>query len=176
MGFFDALKPDISKDIRPDEQVFGQFKDIQCNIIAGKDDKNIFGKETFTDKRTGVLVITDKRIFFKSKKGITENTISLEVNLISNVDVKDGMLTSEITIYSGSGSRLELTRVFRQMVDELKACIGKAQSGAPATPSQASNNAADIPEQIKKLSKLKDEGILSAEEFDKKKSELLAKM
>ena len=34
----------------------------------------------------------------------------------------------------------------------------------------------DIPEQIEKLAALKDKGVLSQEEFEKKKAELLAKM
>ncbi|MEY8001617.1 SHOCT domain-containing protein [Clostridium sp. Mt-5] len=38
------------------------------------------------------------------------------------------------------------------------------------------NNIVDIPEQIKKLADLKTQGILTEEEFNKKKSELLAKM
>ena len=37
-------------------------------------------------------------------------------------------------------------------------------------------NEPDIPEQIKKLSELKDQGILTEEEFGKKKEELLAKI
>lgn len=38
------------------------------------------------------------------------------------------------------------------------------------------SNTADIPEQIRKLSELKDQGILTEQEFEYKKKELLAKM
>jgi hypothetical protein len=34
----------------------------------------------------------------------------------------------------------------------------------------------DIPEQIRKLAKLKDDGIISSEEFEAKKTELLRKL
>lgn len=175
MGLFDAFKVDVSKDIRQDEKILGQWKDIQCNVIAGKDDKNVFGKEVFAEKRTGILVITDQRIFFKSKKGMADDIISLATNMISNVDTKKSFATSEVTIYSSSGSRLELTRIFNQMIDEVTDCLAKAQA-APAPAAPAASITPDIPEQIKKLSKLKDEGILTAEEFEKKKSELLSKI
>lgn len=175
MGLFSAFQVDVTKDIRSDEKLLGQWKDIQCNVIAGKDDKNVFGKEIFAEKRTGILVITDKRIFFKSKKGMADDIISLATNQISNVDIKKSMITSEITIYSSSGSRLELTRIFNQMIDEVTDCLSKAQA-APAPIAAASSSTPDIPDQIKKLSKLKDEGILTAEEFEKKKAELLSKI
>lgn len=45
----------------------------------------------------------------------------------------------------------------------------------PAT-SQALENDSDIPSQIKKLSDLKDSGILTAKEFTSKKAELLSRM
>ena len=41
---------------------------------------------------------------------------------------------------------------------------------------KATNNSNDVLDQIKKLSELKDAGILSEEEFNSKKTELLSKL
>ena len=43
-------------------------------------------------------------------------------------------------------------------------------------PIMDTSTSTDIPGQIKKLSELKDTGVLTAEEFERKKTELLAKM
>ena len=53
---------------------------------------------------------------------------------------------------------------------------GNPISPATATSPIPSPAAADIPEQIKKLSELRDQGILTEEEFQKKKQELLDRL
>jgi hypothetical protein len=47
---------------------------------------------------------------------------------------------------------------------------------APAPQEEQASGSADVPEQIKKLAELRDQGILTDEEFQVKKKELLAKL
>jgi hypothetical protein len=65
----------------------------------------------------------------------------------------------------------ERENAFRQIVAVIQDQI--AQLGRPASQPQP---AADIPEQIKKLAALRDAGVISQEEFEAKKAELLARM
>ena len=58
---------------------------------------------------------------------------------------------------------------FSAQIREL-ASPARRPSPPSATPSQ------DIPDQIRKLAKLKDDGIISSEEFEAKKTELLRKL
>ncbi len=64
---------------------------------------------------------------------------------------------------------------FKQTANDLMSFLGslKAQAEATSAPSGSSN---DVVEQIEKLSALRDKGILSEEEFQAKKQELLAKI
>ncbi|MGZ8898419.1 MAG: SHOCT domain-containing protein [Halobacteriota archaeon] len=47
---------------------------------------------------------------------------------------------------------------------------------APAPQEEQASGSADVTEQIKKLAELRDQGILTEEEFQVKKKELLAKL
>ena len=78
------------------------------------------------------------------------------------------MLTG-VTIYNQAAKCKDLMDILRRenILDKIK---NKSASGSP------SNSGGDIIEQIKKLSDLKEAGILSEEEFQAKKSELLAKL
>ena len=75
------------------------------------------------------------------------------------------------TIYLKQGSN-DIFQSAKKIVDyflELNKTGGQQQT-------IIQTNAPDIPEQIRKLSELKDQGILTEEEFGKKKEELLAKI
>lgn len=58
-----------------------------------------------------------------------------------------------------------------KLVNHIKENIGKTSSADSQSAVEP-----DIPDQIKKLSDLKDQGVLSEEEFESKKQELLSKM
>jgi Short C-terminal domain len=51
-----------------------------------------------------------------------------------------------------------------------------AQAPAPPTPQQPAPDSPDVTEQIRKLAELRDQGILTDEEFQSKKKELLSKL
>ena len=51
-----------------------------------------------------------------------------------------------------------------------------AQAPAPPTPQQPAPYSPDVTEQIRKLAELRDQGILTDEEFQSKKKELLSKL
>jgi hypothetical protein len=69
-------------------------------------------------------------------------------------------------------SVIQLEKALFDEVEKFSARIGAFASSA-RRPSQPS---ADIPDQIRKLAKLKDDGIISSEEFEAKKTELLRKL
>ncbi len=52
------------------------------------------------------------------------------------------------------------------------AATGETPAGAPATPPAG----ADVPDQIRRLAQLRDDGLITADEFEAKKRDLLARM
>lgn len=84
----------------------------------------------------------------------------------------------EITV-AGSKTRINtLCKVEAERVISIYHEYRKKAKTASAQPQQVivQQNQPDVLEQIEKLAKLKDMGVLSAEEFDKKKAELLLKL
>ena len=62
----------------------------------------------------------------------------------------------------------------REIAVKINALGKQLQPAAPATSEAATNG--DIPDQIRKLTELRDQGILTEEEFEPKKTELLDRL
>lgn len=113
------------------------------------------------------------RLSMSSAKQDTEVTA---IKSVSSVQAKkDGMLFTKVTAYA-SGNNIDFkfrhdeAQKFKDAIMSL--ILDKGAAGSPV-PTQA---APDIADQIKKLAELCDVGVLTSEEFDAKKTELLAKM
>ncbi|MEX1997644.1 MAG: PH domain-containing protein, partial [Candidatus Andersenbacteria bacterium] len=122
--------------------------------------------------RSGVFIATDRRVVFFSKKMIGYDMEEFPFSNISSIESSKGIMGHSISFHA-SGNKVKMKWIndgdIQKFIQHVRAHIGKkGGSSAPAAP--------DIAEQIKKLSELKDKGILSEAEFTTKKTELLAKM
>jgi hypothetical protein len=70
---------------------------------------------------------------------------------------------------------IQLEKALFNGVQKFSAQIRESASSA-RRPSPSAPPSPDIPDQIRKLAKLKDDGIISSEEFEAKKTELLRKL
>jgi hypothetical protein len=146
------------------------------------------------------LVITPD-ILFVGSLGISSGSFGgktvkrIPIDLITSVDVKQSALMVEMEIvFSGSGEINRTNTAFMERVRnenmiafpkkqyddvqkiaayilELRQYIKNSNSSQKVNPL-----ANDIPAQIRQLAELKDAGIISAEEFEFKKRELLSRM
>lgn len=89
-----------------------------------------------------------------------------DVELILRVEMLTG-----VTIYNQAAKCKEFMDVLRQ--NKILGKFKKAENAAEAAPAKAEP---DAMEQLKKLAELKDAGILTEEEFNAKKAELLARI
>jgi hypothetical protein len=147
-------------------------------------------------------VATDRRIFV-FKKGLfsgaamAKKLISWDYRNVTGVQVETGMISGAFVIQAagaqatdasfwggGNNDAMKATNAValaRDHFDQAKAgaalireLISKSHDSAAAP--VAAPAAPDITDQIRKLGELRDAGILTAEEFDSKKGELLARM
>lgn len=92
---------------------------------------------------------------------------------ISSIEQSKGLMGHTITFYA-SGNKASMKWISKgdvpSFMEYVQSNLGKSNV--------ASTNSAnsDIPSQIQKLSELKDQGILTDDEFNQKKTELLSKM
>jgi hypothetical protein len=153
-----------------------QGEDVLVSCYGAYDTKSLGSKTV----KNGVLVATSKRViqFGKRLSGFNLETFPLEK--ITAIEVSKGFMGKRIVIKM-SGNESEMKWISQGDPDRLVALVREKMSstsaplqiGSPATTSQGGS---DIPDQIKKLSELRDSGILSEAEFTAKKQELLSRM
>lgn len=138
--------------------------------VLGTYETKIMGSDSV---RSGILMATDERVVFFAKKLTGYDLESFPYSNISSIEMGKNMMGHHIKLFA-SGNEISVkwiqTGNIEGFVELVRSRIGKSSS-APAEPSQASPV-----EQIRSLAELRDQGIITDEEFQAKKAELLSKM
>lgn len=141
--------------------------------VFGAYETKLMGNDTV---KNGVFVATEKRLIFFAKKLFGFDLETFPYKNISSIEQSKGMMGHTITIFA-SGNKAKMKWIKTGEVAQFTQFVNsKLGNGAQENISATSSNSNDIPSQIQKLSELKDQGILTEEEFLNKKNDLLAKM
>lgn len=128
-------------------------------------------------KGVGLVVMTDRRLLFVQDGFMSKTSEDFPYSKISSVSWGSGLAMGTITVFA-SGNKAEIKNVQKEdgksMVDALRERLADSPATAPAAPAAAPAN--DIMGQIKQLGELRDAGVLTAEEFDAKKTDLLRRL
>ncbi|NOZ67970.1 MAG: hypothetical protein GXP46_01675 [Deferribacteres bacterium] len=139
--------------------------------VLGTYETKILGKESI---RSGIFLATNEKVVFYAKKMLGYDLEVFPYSNISSIDISKGFMGHTITLFA-SGNKVSMKWIsegnVHAFVNYVKENIGKKHS----TPIEANSNI-DIPEQIKKLAELKEQGILTEQEFQEKKKDLLSKL
>ncbi|MEA4961134.1 SHOCT domain-containing protein [Lutispora sp.] len=120
-----------------------------------------------------VIAITDQRALIYHKIFPNERLEQFPNKEIRSYDFNKGLTSSKLRITSLTKSvDIDLTCNSKEVkyLNDILEEITRSQ------PTIISNNNQDITQLLRDLSKLRDDGILTDEEFDKKKTELLSKI
>jgi hypothetical protein len=130
------------------------------------------------DGANGLVVLTDRRVFFLSA-GISNSRFEdFGYDKITSVQTSSSMMFGEITIHA-SGNKAEMKNMMKDRVKEIGEYVRnqinapKPPPETPATAPVAAPPSDDPADQIRKLAALRDEGILTEEEFAAKKRQIL---
>jgi len=119
-----------------------------------------------------MIAVTNARvIFFSSKLGGFESQ-TIDYDLIASVDYKKGMAFGELDI-AAAGDHARAKQIPKKQVEELASRIKAKVAERRATPLATHHAPLDPADQIRKLADLRDEGILSEQEFQAKKTQIL---
>ena len=129
----------------------------------------------FHEKNTWLITCTNERVIFLDKGmfyGLKQKEIPL--NKINSIEQKTGLIFGEISIYDGA-SRTEVTNIMKKTVKPFIHAVNNAiesfrNNAAKPIQQQAGD---DLVDQIEKLANLRDKGILTEEEFQAKKTQLM---
>ena len=132
------------------------------------------------DGKEGLLAVTDRRVIFLEEGMIRHRLEDFPYDKISSVQTKTGMRSGELTIFVG-GNKATVKDVHpKQRAPEIGDYVRQRVASGPApTPAAeaAQPPAAESPmDQLKKLADLRDAGVVSEEEFEAKKADLLSRM
>lgn len=161
MAKIDKLIKEATGHLDPNEKIAAS--------VLGAYETKIMGSNTV---RNGVFLATDRRVFFYAKKMFGYDSESFPYSSISSFDQSKGLMGKTITFYA-SGNKVMMKWInvgdVDLFIETVRTAIGsKSSSGQASTQSGD-----DSVEQIKKLAALRDEGILTEEEFVAKKQKLL---
>lgn len=153
-----VLKKSVAKGIG---HAIGDEDIIDATI--GRADGKMLWK---TAKMACMVVLTPTRVIVSTNGGFRSKDVFL--NKISSIDAKTGIFGGKVTFHA-SGNDLTVD----QMVDSADFIKNvKSQLGAKVE-HQPASQPVDVADQIKKLAELKDQGVLTEEEFASQKQKLL---
>ncbi len=149
--------------MKPDEQIL-----LFCEGWIG----NVMGVGKNT-QHNGALIITNQRVVFH-RKGLTGSVFqSSKYKDISSIELKYQMGCKSIKFYTYNGS-LEFKTL--ESANKVNQIFEKTEELRETQQHSSATNSNDSIELIKKLAELKESGILTPEEFDVKKSEIMSKI
>lgn len=158
----------LENHLSADEEVL-KLNTANLNLITKSE--NLKNKPfDLSNKKPGLFVITSKRVIHLSKILFNESFEQIMIKDINNVEYKSHLLGSTLRIQSITNV-LEIdlkSKVVKEYVSFLNDLRNMNNKDIPK------DN--DITEKIKKLAALHADGILTDEEFERKKKELLDKI
>ncbi len=124
------------------------------------------------NRLNGVIVLTKERLIYASKNLWEEKTKFLDVKNIQSIDTKKGMFSCSLRIKGITESFVidgtkELLNEFQKILENLIEASKNVTTTIYA-PAQLS-----LKEQIQELKELLDDGIITQEEFEQKKKQIL---
>ncbi len=137
--------------------------------VAGVYESELLGQDI---PRNGLLVATDRRLLFYGKRFTGYDIESFPYENISSFEQGRTIYGNYLHFFA-SGNRVEVKWIQKRrdlgaLVTEVKARMGR-RAAAPASTS-------DIPARLRELAQLRDEGVVTDEEFARKKAELLREL
>lgn len=132
--------------------------------VMGAYESKIMGKDTV---RNGVFIATDKRIVFYGKKMLGYDLEFFPLSNISSIEVSKGLMGHTISFFA-SGNKVNMKWInvgeVQKFINYVKESVGKKRETAAHI---------DSTEELRKYKSLLDEGIITEEEFDAKKKQIL---
>lgn len=128
-------------------------------------------------KGTGLIVLTDRRLLFVQHGIMSQTTEDFPLDKVSSIQWSSGMMLGTITVFA-TGNKAEIKNVDKgdgkEIVDLVRHRL--SDKTPPAAPAATGGGGQDVYEQLRKLGELHTAGVLTDEEFEKKKADLLGRL
>lgn len=143
--------------------------------LIQQDETIKYATSGFYDTNTSsvLIVVTNKRILLENKKLLfgSQNT-EIPLEMVNDISYNSGMLMAKVSITSGTKDH-KISQVSKKTVTQLVDTIRHETELAKHPKEKQSSQAPSDIEQLKGLKDLLDSGILTQEEFETKKKQIL---
>jgi hypothetical protein len=176
------LRPDIAAAKSTMRVKFGAGREIRRLASHLWEGETVRQMTTGTyGKGTGLVVLTDWRLLFVQDGLMSQTTEDFPLDKVSSVQWSSGMFLGNIMIFA-SGNKSEIQSVNKEdgkeIVDKIRhrlAAPGEP-TGSPSAPTSQASAVPDPIEQLRRLGELRDAGVVTPEEFEAKKADLLGRL
>lgn len=146
-----------------------QIEFFESSLLEGE---KLLGVGASFPKPTEQIYVTDKRIIVHKIEGIFKNEkVEIPLSSISSINTTVKGLGASIEIVA-SNNKASVEKLYIPIAQELKTLIDSLLHSTP-TKTTSTETPVDVADQIKKLADLRDAGILTEDEFNAKKKQLL---
>ncbi len=151
-------------------------EEIRASVLGAYETK-IMGSDSV---RQGTFIATDRRLVFFAKKLGGYDFESFPYENISSFEEGKSMLGHTMSLFA-SGNKVSMKYIksgedFRTFVGVVRNSMGKRQALLPTAPDSVGSKTPDVMSQLKQLGELRDAGVLTEEEFQAKKTDLLGRL
>ena len=151
----------------------GVSKDLKLLNQLSENEEPIIIICVFYNHNNGVLAVLRNKLIYATKGLMSNESFEISYSKVSSASIQSGLIQSKITI-TGSGFDYEFKNIDKEgakvFIAKLNALIDESNSPKQTAPKE------DVFEKLKKLSELKNLGIISDEEYETKRMKFLAEM
>lgn len=139
--------------------------------VFGAYETEMLGQDTI---RNGIFLATNKRLFFYGKKLTGYNSESFPYSNISSFEASKNLMGYQFKFFA-SGNKVTIKWISEGDIEDFISYVrnnsGKQDNDTSNVNTQSNNKS--IASELRELAKLRDEGVLTDEEFQKEKEKLL---
>lgn len=126
------------------------------------------------EKLPGIFILSNQRILFFYKAGFSEASIVFNLSEINSINCSgNGLTGGHIEIHTVTITLDILVTYKKEVMQEIQNIINYAMSNYHHQPAPLASNI-DSTDEIRKFKQLLDDGIITQEEFETKKKQLLS--
>jgi hypothetical protein len=176
----DELRPDIAAAMARMQNKIGAKREIRRLVEYLWDGERVdFLAAGQYGPGTGLVALTDRRMLFVKDGMMSKTTEDFPLEKISSVQWSSGMIFGTMIVFA-SGNKAEVKNMDKKdgkaLADALRDRLAPGNAPAQPAPAPAPASGDDVYAQLAKLGELRDAGILTAQEFEAKKAQLLGRI
>jgi hypothetical protein len=173
-----GLRPDIAEASARMGWKFGgkrEIKNLEEHLYEGEQ-VTYLAQGTY-EGNPGIVALTDQRLLFVFHGLMRQAVEDFPLDRLSSVQSKAGFASGDLTVHASGNSAVIKSIIkpdLKYLGDALRQRIGQGKSTSEASPPPPAPDAVvDVADQLAKFAALREQGILTEEEFAAQKAKLL---